>query len=164
MLTQERLKDLFNYNPETGVFKRLVSASLNTKAGQIAGSANGKGYLRIMVDGKQHKSHRLAWLYVYGEFPSDQVDHINGVKDDNRLTNLRAVTNAENSKNVKMRISNTSGTMGVYWDKPRGKWRAQIKANGKNKYLGIFKDISEAIAVRKKAEILHGFHENHGRL
>lgn len=162
-VTQEKLKELFRYAPDTGVFTRLVSVASMARAGDIAGNTDGQGYLRIRVEGKLYKAHRLAWLYTNGEFPQDQIDHINGVRDDNRIANLRAVNRTENMKNTKIRTDNTSGVLGVGWHKGTDKWLATINVKGVKKYLGYFTDIKDAVAARKKANILYGYHENHGR-
>jgi len=94
----------------------------------------------------------------------EQIDHINGDRSDNRIENLRAVINADNGRNQKLRVSNSSGVMGVGFCKRAGKWRVRITINGKDKHLGIYKSYSEAVAARLTAEKLHGFHENHGRI
>ena len=84
-LTAERLREVLDYDPDTGVFTRKVRTASSVKVGDVAGSLNGKGYIRIRVDGRLYFAHRLAWLYVHGEWPVDQVDHINGIKNDNRI-------------------------------------------------------------------------------
>jgi len=121
------------------------------------------GYREVSILGKSYRSHRLAWLLHYGEEPKNQIDHINGVRDDNRIENLRDTTQAENCKNVKKPKNNTSGCVGVYWKKRDSVWRAAISVNDIQVSLGAFKDKSDAIAARLKAEIKYGFHANHGR-
>ncbi len=119
-LTRERLKELLDYDPATGIFVWKVDRGNNrVKVGSAAGGGgdDGRGYNRIMIDGKSYRSHRLAWLDVYGSFPPDMIDHINGIRDDNRIENLRAVSNQENSRNVNKSTNNTSGYLGVCWDK-----------------------------------------------
>lgn len=100
MLTQDRLKELFSYNEKTGIFTRLVSIGRRGKVGNIAGSKNWDGYLLICIDNKNYAAHRLAWMYTYGSFPKI-TDHINGIRDDNRISNLREVTMRENLQNRK---------------------------------------------------------------
>tara|TARA_R110000787_G_scaffold105430_1_gene212847 strand:- start:31 stop:522 length:492 start_codon:yes stop_codon:yes gene_type:complete len=157
MLTQERLKELFHYDPYTGVFTRLVRISRNTKVGDIAGRLrNSKGYHYIRLDGKFYYTHRLAWLYMIGEFPSGQIDHINGNKDDNRFTNLRDVSQSTNMQNLrKPRSGNTSGFLGVSWNQQSCNWRAQIRICGKKKYLGGFPTAELAYEAYLTAKRLH---------
>lgn len=161
-LKQERLKEILHYNPEAGEFTRKVSNNSRIKVGDIVGTVRKDGYLRIMIDGKDYLAHRLAYLYITGSFPTNQVDHINHSKDDNRWINLRLVSNQENHRNQSMRVDNKSGFNGVYWSKHANKWHSQIRSNGKKKHLGYFKDLDEAITARKKANIKYGFHLNHG--
>ena len=160
MNTQKELKDLLSYDADSGLFTRKVSRG-HSKAGDIAGYLC-HGYIQIEIDGKAYGSHRLAWLFMNGEFPKGQIDHINHAKDDNRWINLREATNQENHKNRTMNKNNTSGVCGVYWSKQREKWQASIKVDGKNRHLGFFADKSEAIFTRKSAEAKHGYHANHG--
>lgn len=122
------------------------------------------GYFRGKILGKAYASHRVVWTIYYGEWPKDQIDHINGIRDDNRIVNLRVVSNSENSRNIKIPATNTSGKIGVSWKKPNKKWQAQIKVNGSIIYLGLFADKRDAVEARKAAEIKHGFHKNHGRV
>jgi len=156
MITQAGLKELLNYNPETGDFAWV-------KSKKPAGGISSYGYRRIIIDGKEHKAHRLAWLYTHGVFPEDQIDHINGVRHDNRIYNLRTVTNAENHRNRKKRCTNTSGVTGVSWFKLNKSWGAYINANEKRVFLGLFKDLISAVAARKSAERQYEYHPNHGR-
>ena len=155
MITQSQLKAMIDYNPETGeMYWR--ERKQGRKFG-LLGSLDGKGHLRICINGKQHAAHRLAWLYVHGEWPKDQIDHINCVKTDNRIANLREATNAENMRNVGKQSNNTSGIKGVSWHKHTRKWRATIKVDGKSKHLGLF-DCPElaALVYSEHAEKLHG--------
>ena len=158
MVTQARLKELLDYNPDTGVFTWRVSRG-SVKSGSVAGSENSEGYLQIRIYGKPYRAHRLAWLYTHGEFPTGQLDHINRVRTDNRISNLRAATNAENTQNRSKRSDNTSGVIGVSWHKRIGKWLAHIKLNGRLKHLGYYGTIEEAAAARAAAKAkLHTFH------
>ena len=131
-------------------------------AGKEITSLNGMGYLRASPFDESVRVHRLIWFYQTGEWP-DQIDHINGVRYDNRWCNLRNVSAAENSKNRKRRNDNASGDTGVFWRKDRNKWRAQIQVAGNFKHLGYFDSLEDAVAARKMAEIKYEFHENHGR-
>lgn len=163
MVTQERLKELFVYDKNTGLFHRKSGRGGKPK-GSIAGTDKGNGYIQINVDKRLYLAHRLAWLYMYGEFPKEQLDHVNHERNDNRIANLREVTHQENGCNQKLRCTNTSGVMGVSWDKVRNKWAVAIKAKSKLIHLGRYKTKSRAISVREMAEILYGFHKNHGAI
>ena len=133
MITQQRLKEFLDYNPDTGVFTWRESY-FPSKIGKPAGGPF-RGYLRLMVDGKLYLCHRLAWLYVHGDWPTETIDHINGIKSDNRIKNLRAVSHMENCQNRPLRKDNSSGISGVCWDKSSNHWRATIAVNGKRKHL-----------------------------
>lgn len=154
-LTAEYLRSVLHYEPETGIFTRKVSTSNSVKVGDAAGSQSGRGYLNITVGSRLYRAHRLAWLYVYGNWPEDQLDHINRDRADNRIENLREVTNKQNHQNSGKRRDNTSGHPGVCWHKQRSKWVARIMHNQKQIHLGLFTDIEEAIAARKAAEKLY---------
>lgn len=121
-----------------------------------------KGYRVGKLDGVLFLAHRVAYAIHHGESPDDQIDHINGVKDDNRIGNLRVVSHQENHRNKPMRSDNTSGITGVVWDKTKRKWRAQIKMNGRGVTLGYFETLDEAAAVRKETSAKYGFTERHG--
>ena len=162
-LTQERLKELLHYNPDTGIFTWLELACRKMPAGSIAGCKNCHGYVQIKVIGRQYPAHRLAWFYVYGEFPEDQLDHINHDGIDNRIGNLRLATDLMNKKNFPKAKNNSSGFTGVHWNKAERKWRAQIMIHKKNIHLGTFDRKGDAIKARKAANIKYGFHENHGK-
>jgi hypothetical protein len=169
MITQERLKQLLEYNPSTGEFVRLVDRSHNARAGSIAGTLSrgsprdGGGYLQTHIDGKVYLNHRLAFLYMTGEIPA-VVDHINHVRHDNRWCNLRALPDhVGNDKNVSLKPNNKSGISGVYWDKRRRSWAAEIVVSRKKHFLGRFALLEDAAVARKNAESAFGFHENHGK-
>lgn len=157
MLTQQRLRELLLYDPETGDFIRLVGRSgPNARAGDIAGCDNGHGYVRIYVDGKAYKGHRLAWFYMYGEWPKE-IDHINGEKSDNRLANLRPVTRSQNRMNCGAYANNVAGVRGVSWNARQKKWKAQIQRDGRKYGLGCFASRDEAAdAYRSASRRLHG--------
>lgn len=164
MLTQSELKEHLKYDQETGAFTRIKSISNYVKVGDIAGHVRQDGYVRVSVKGKIYLAHRLAWLYVYGGWPREQIDHINHARADNRIENLREATNHENSKNRPPQNNNTSGVVGVHWYKPTKRWMAYIRVNKVNVNLGYFMDKFEAICARKSAERKYGFHLNHGVL
>lgn len=154
MLTQERLKELLEYDPETGVFVWKITRRGKAKAGARAGAINNNGYEHIWIDQIAYKSHRLAWLYVNGSWPARAIDHINRIKSDNRITNLREATKAQNGWNRGKNSNNTSGYPGVSWHKTVGKWSARIRIDSARKHLGYFDTPEEANAayVRAKAE------------
>jgi len=161
MVTQEILKDMFDYNPETGTLISIFGNNRVGVGGSVGSNTKG-GYLATSIDFKTYMVHRLIWLYVHGVWP-DQIDHINHDRKDNRICNLRSVSSKDNNKNRSMTVINTSGVIGVSWIDETQKWRATIMIDGKNVGLGSFSDKQDAINARKKANVLHGFHENHGR-
>jgi len=148
-LTQEELKRRLHYDPDTGIFTWL-SAFQSQLVGRVAGGDH-KGYVRINISCKLYLAHRIAFLYMMGKFPKDQVDHINHIKDDNRWCNLRECTHSQNLMNGKAYKNNTSGFKGVSWLKHAKKWQAQIMRNKKSTYLGVFKSKTEAAKIYNKA-------------
>lgn len=166
MITQKRLKELLHYNPETGSLTWKVDKA-RAKAGDEAGSIRYNRhpqYREVKIDGAMYMTHRLAWLYIHGDLPEDQIDHIDGNGLNNQLSNLRDVSPFENQRNRRVGKANTSGTMGVTFCSDRGTWRARINTESGRVHLGFFADIKEAIAVRKAAEVEFGYHENHGKI
>lgn len=160
ILTQKHLRQILNYDPETGSFLwRIRKEGINKlEAGHITKC----GYHSIMINKINYRSHRLAWVYVYGSIPHRmQIDHINHDRSDNRIANLRLVTNQENQRNRRY-TGNSSGVIGVCFDKARSKWKPHIKVDQKLINLGRFNTLEEAIAIRKAAEVQYGFHANHG--
>ena len=144
-LTQERLMSLVSYDAETGVFTWRITRR-NCKTGAVAGSLL-KGYLRISIDSKIYAAHRLAWLYTYGCWPSGEIDHINRVRNDNRLCNLREATRELNTQNANVRVDSPYGIRGVTKHKYSNKYRARIQANKKAMLLGLFDTPEEAAAA-----------------
>ena len=161
-ISQTEAQRLFRYNHDTGVVTRRVDVDMRIKAGAVVGYRGNEGYLRVGIEGTYYLVHRLVWLYVHGVWPNI-IDHINGIRDDNRIRNLRSVTHKENHHNQKTPNSNTSGVMGVSLHKKTGKWQATISVEGKPRYLGLYNIKEDAIATRKSAEVVYGYHPNHGR-
>jgi len=147
ILTQERLKSIYHYDPITGLFTRI-------KNGFVAGT-NAKTYIKAYVDGKYYFVHRLAFLYMTGSFPPVETDHINRNIQDNRWCNLRSVSVRDNQRNSKTRVDNKSGVKGVSFDKVSNKWNAQLKLNKNIILLGKHEKKSDAILARKNGEALY---------
>jgi len=138
MLTQKYLKSILHYDKEIGVFTWLKpSYQKQSFIGKTAGTISAVGYIAIGIDAKIYSGHRLAFLYMTGEMPTE-VDHINRDPSDNRWSNLRSVTKSQNSLNRKMRPDNTSGYRGVVWHKRVNQWQARINVDGNRKHLGYF--------------------------
>lgn len=148
--TQEELHRLFDYNPDTGVLTWKKKRGCKA-AGQAAGTRHTHGYRVIQVAGKRAYAHRLVWCYVTGEWPSLEIDHVNRVKDDNRILNLRESTRQQNQWNLPRRRDNTSGAVGVSWDASRSKWSARISVDGRTQHLGRFTDFIEAETAYRTA-------------
>jgi hypothetical protein len=147
-----------NYDSATGIFTWVAADCNRVKSGGIAGSVGEHGYRRIMVGGARYPAHRLAWLYVYGRWPHGQIDHVNRVRDDNRIANLRECTPAENGQNRTIARNNTSGFTGACFNKLERKWIAYIRANGRRTHLGYFRSAQEAHAAHREAKRqLHTF-------
>ena len=153
-MTQEELRDALDYSPDTGVFIWKKRVAQRTRIGDIAGSRHHNGYITFFFKGKQRQAHRMAWLYVHGYLPDGPMDHINGVRDDNRIANLRPTTAFGNAQNRrKPQKGNLSGFMGVARN---GKnWQAYIVVNKKHIYLGTYKTPEEANAKYVEAKRLY---------
>ena len=163
MLTQSELKECLYYDPITGIFIWRISNGRRAVAGSTAGTLDPIGYIRITINKKRYQSHRLAYLYVTGSFPPNDIDHINNIRDDNRFANLREATRSQNMHNSKMQKNNTSGRKGVCWQKQCKKWRALITINNKKIHLGLFNDIDLAYtAYCNAATKLHRQFANFG--
>lgn len=171
----ELLRKLLRYEPETGKLfwlPRPIEMFATVGAGKIWNSRypgkeaftadNGTGYRHGEVNGKTLRSHRVIWAIVHGTWPTGDIDHINGVKTDNRIANLRDVSSSINQRNAKKRDDNTSGYNGVSRYRQSGKWQAHITIDGKNKHLGYFDTPDDAVAARAAAERGLGFTERHG--
>lgn len=136
-INKEKVKELFIY--DNGVIRWKDNRANNkVKAGDIAGCLNSKGYYHLAINGKRYKNHRLIWIMHFGEISNNlQIDHINGIRTDNRIENLRVVSNLENSRNRNF-------AKGCHFDKDKNKWRASIRRNGKSIHLGYFDNEKEA--------------------
>jgi hypothetical protein len=152
MLTQSELKKLLDYNPDTGIFT-WTNPKKKTNIGKIAGCFDSAGYVIIRINKKSYKAHRLAWLYNYGKFPNSLLDHINGIKNDNKLCNLRECTNIENQFNTKLNIRNISGAKGVSWNNQLKKWKVCLNINKQQKHFGYFENLELASLVATEAKI-----------
>lgn len=156
-LTHDRLRALLNYDPETGDFTWLVTASNRAPAGSVAGAGHPAGYRFMAIDGKRYLSHRIAFFYMTGRQPENMIDHINGDRADNRWANLREATAAQNAWNSGPRPSNTSGYKGVSFSKSKNKWTARISKNYHLTVVGYFDTKEEAAEACEKAMAdLHG--------
>ena len=167
----QELDRLFSYKHKTGNIRNRIDRGYKggmAKAGAIATSRDSYGYLvvKFTKDGRRvyYKAHRLAWLLYYGVDPGNmQIDHVDGNKENNVISNLRLVDHQGNSMNQRKHKNNKSGITGVSWNKADSKWQVNISDRGEQRYLGIFEDKFEAICCRKSAERRLGYHKNHGK-
>jgi hypothetical protein len=172
----ELLRKLLRYEPETGKLFWLprlrnnfsTQRSFSTWNARYANqegftASTGKGYKLGRLGKQNYFAHRVAWAIHWGEEPKELIDHINGVRSDNRIDNLRCVGVVENMRNMPLRRDNKSGCTGINWSAADNKWIAGIRVNRRTIYLGIFSSLDDAVAVRKAAEMKYGFHPNHGR-
>lgn len=163
ILTQARLKELLHYDPDTGIFTRRYNIpNCHIRAGDVAGHKNQRGYVVIKLFQQAHKAHRLAFLYMTGSFPENEVDHVKHIKHDNRWAKLCEATRTDNNRNRSTPHNNRSGIQGVYWRESARRWVAQIRQEPKNIHLYQGPDFFEACCARKAAEVKYGYHENHG--
>lgn len=150
-----QLSKVFKYDPYTGIFRWRVSRNTRTKAGTVTGNYTEGGYIRIRFQGKYHYAHRLAWAYVYGEWPQHELDHINQIKSDNRIANLRLATLSQNRTNIGIKINNYLGVRGV--SRSGRKFMVRISHNHTTYYLGTYDTLEEAkVAHQTKAKELFG--------
>lgn len=156
-LTAYIAREMLDYDPETGIMRWKVSRPGGVRAGDVAGCWNGKRHITIQVLGRIYAAHRLAWLITHGSWPLEQIDHINGDGTDNRISNLRECTNAENQQNMKRaQANNRSGLLGV--TASDGRWRARICVTGRIHELGMYSTPQEAHAAYLKAKAaIHPF-------
>lgn len=156
-MNQNRVRELLNYCSETGVFTWRISKR-GVTLGRLAGNIGRYGYWYIVLDNKRYVAHRLVWLYVYGDWPADCIDHINRIRTDNKLANIRAVTRAQNLQNLGLDNKNKSGFRGVSYDAANKKWRASISIQGKAKNLGRYNTKDLAVIAYKAAAAKYHTH------
>lgn len=155
ILTQERLKELLHYNPETGIFNwkvKIGSVLCGNEAGCIMHNGYGYSYIVIGINKKSYRAHRLVWLYVNGHLPNGIIDHKDHDGLNNKITNLRDTSYSGNGKNRVLGKNNTSGCIGVSWNKSLHKWRASISIDRNPAHIGYFDSYFEAVCARKSAE------------
>ena len=156
MIDRDALKTILDYDLNTGVFVWREKISSKVIVGRRAGCKSKAGYILIRIHGVLYLAHRLAWLYVYGDWPEKHIDHKNKDRGDNRICNLRLCNDAENGQNCKLSKKNTSGKTGVCFNKRTGKWFAQIFVNRKRIGLGSYDSFD--LAVKARAEAKSKFH------
>ena len=161
-LTQEYLKSILDYDLDTGIFTWKVSKANRTKVGDVAGWSY-NGYREIEINNKAYKAHRLAWLYVYGEMPKKLIDHVDGNRSNNKISNLREATYQENSENYKTPKTNKSGVKNVSWYKSLNKWVVSISIRKTKKTVGYYDDLelAELVAIEARNKY-RGEFANHG--
>lgn len=150
-MTLDEFKKYLSYSPETGLFTWIKKSSDKTALGSVAGCRRPDGYIKIKILGRSFLAHRLAWVFTHGEWPEEEIDHINRVRGDNRIANLRSVKKRQQQQNLKLSSKNSSGYTGVSLRKS-GKWRASIVANGKFVSLGVFDTPEEASDAYQSAK------------
>lgn len=155
---KEILDSLFYYHEDTGI---LIRYETMEPAGTVVTQPDGKSYLVLRIDGVLYKAHRIIWKMLYNEEP-EEIDHDDGNGLNNRRTNLKSVTHQVNACNRRKPANNKSGQVGVLWCKKRFKWRAYIRINRREKFLGYFENFDEAVRIRKQAERDYDFNQNHG--
>lgn len=152
----EVAREYLSYDSETGEISWLKQGS-GVMRGMIAGTVTNRGYRRIKLEGRQFLAHRLAWALYFNEQPSSFIDHINGLRDDNRIINLRVVTRSQNNTNSAIRKDSKTGVKGVRFMKRENKYAAIIKVNGRSEYIGYFDLLHDAaIAYANRAKEIHG--------
>ena len=165
-LRYEEVAKMFTYDRETGVLYWRIKDRNTIRRNYVAGTSKGAtgGYRQVCIKGKYYRVHRIIMMLCFGHIPENaEIDHINHVRDDNRLVNLRFVTRGENLKNQSVSSKSTTGATGVYFSKSRNKFIAQIKVDRQARYLGCYNTLEEATAARAEANLKFNFHANHGK-
>lgn len=153
-LSAEDVRKVLRYSSETGEFTWLIRPTYSMRSGDHAGAVDSRnGYSRIRINGKLYLAHRLAWLYVNGEWPTDEIDHIDLNRGNNRISNLREATKSENMRNKRAHRNSKSGVKGVHWHKQHRKYAATIHRDGKSKHIGLFASLKDAAAAYETAAI-----------
>lgn len=150
-LTAEYVRSVLIYDVDTGEFTNRVTRAPRSRAGDKSGGVHTHGYIKIRLKGRKRYAHRLAWLYVHGTWPTGYIDHIDGNTSNNRMSNLRVVTHAQNNINRRLRNDNTSGCKGVTWDSQHKKWRVQVRREGARKYQALFLRLEDARTASEAA-------------
>ena len=158
---RERSPDLFLDNGNTAIHSCNAWNAKNANKRAFT-SYDRNGYLHGRIFGSAYQAHRVIWAMQNNNWPEQFIDHINGIRDDNRLSNLRCASVTDNNRNMRLSVRNKSGCVGVFFHKLTNKWVASIGVNRKSVYLGYFLEKSDAIDARKKAETEYGYHKNHG--
>jgi hypothetical protein len=162
LITYDRLREVLDYCPETGVFTWKVTLSATGVAGSLAGSRHSEGYSNIRIDKKRYFAHRLAWFYVTGESPRQEIDHIDGDRGNDTFYNLREATRGQNQCNRPAQSNNKSGHKGVSWNRKAMTWYAFIRLNGSGKFLGAFPNLEDA--AQAYADAVRKYHGEFARL
>lgn len=154
------VKRRLDYNPDTGIFRWKISPIKRILPGTIAGTENHDGYRNIEINYIKYAEHRLAWLFMTGEWPDEDIDHVNRIRNDNRWVNLRSAKEVQQHYNKKYKPNKTAGIRGVSLHKPTNRWRARINIDGKTQYLGYFETKEEAqkVYITKAKEIFGEFY------
>jgi hypothetical protein len=163
-MTQDELMEALAYNAQTGIFTWKVSNNNRVKIGDMAGYTSKKtGYTQIKINRKLYQAHRLVWLYIYGALPEKEIDHIDHIRTNNCINNLREVTRQENSRNTRIRSNNHSGVTGINWHKQTFRWQVRIHdLGGCSQHIGYYVNFEEARKARSEAEQQYNYHHNHG--
>ena len=159
----ELLRQLLRYEPETGRLYWKKKTSNRVKIGDEVSTVNAYGYVVVGILSCRVPAHRVAWAIYHGKWPNGEIDHINGNRSDNRISNIRDVQPTQNKQNMQMYKNNKSGCTGIFYNKINKNWRARITVDKKVIEIGSFTNLNDAIAARKEAEAKYGFHSNHGR-
>lgn len=163
MITHEYLLQLLHYEPSTGALTRKIKTSNRVKIGDVVGCKNRDGYLVTRIGDILYYNHRLAWFYVHGDWPDEEIDHRNGVRDDNRLINLRRASRKQNARNSRKPSSNSSGVKGVSWCKIMNKWFAYVGVDNQRVKVGYFDSLDDAEkSVSCTRKNIHGQFANNG--